>query len=131
MSDTRCMPAELTGPDPTPALIKLDEETVQFIVERDLTAGVAWLQTAALRFFDGTDFEINLLPTEDGEENLLALKVYGAFSSSEFRGRMHRICEAMLAANHRRLYEFIGIFQRRVTGSGRKAFSRYSSLSAE
>ena len=131
MTDNSSMPAERTDSAPTPAFKQLDEETMQFLIERDLTAGVAWLQTATPRFFDGTDFEINLLLTEDGEENLLALKVYGAFSSSEFRGRMHRICEAMLAANHRRLYEFIGIFQRRVTGSGRKAFSEYSSLSAE
>ncbi len=123
--------SELTGFDLAPAFNKLDEETAEFVVERGLTDSVAWLQASTPRFFDGTDFEIDLLPAEDGEENLLALKVYGAFSSSEFRNRRHRICEAMLAGNHRTLYEVISIFQRRVTGSGWQTFSWYSSLSAE
>ncbi len=122
---------EFTDFDLAPAFNKLDEETAQFVVDHDLATGVAWLQTVTPRFFGGADFEIDLLPAEDGEGNLLALKVYGAFNSSEFRKRRHRICEEMLAAKHRGLYEVISIFQRRVTSSGWQAFSWYSSLSAE
>jgi hypothetical protein len=114
-----------------PLFNKLDDETAQFVAERGLTAGVAWLQTVTPCLFDGADFEIELLPAEDGEERLLALKVYAAFNPPEFRRRRHRVCEAMLAADHRSLYEVISIFQRRVTDGGWQAFSWYCSLSAE
>ena len=122
---------DLTDFDLAPAFNKLDEETAQFVVEHDLVDGVAWLQATTPRFFDGADFEIELLPADDEEDNLLSLKVYGWFNSSEFRKRRHGMCEAMLLADHRSLYEVISIFQRRVTGSGWQAFSWYSSLSAE
>jgi hypothetical protein len=122
---------EPTGFELVPVFNKLDEDTAQHVAERDLTASVAWLQAVTPRFFDGADFEIELLPAEDGEESLLALKVYGAFDPSEFRRRRHRICEAMLAADHRGLHEVISIFQRRVADGGWQAFSWYGSLSAE
>ncbi len=122
---------DLTDLDLAPVFNKLDEETAQFVVEHDLASGVAWVQAAMPRFFDGADFEIELLPADDEEDNLLGLKVYGWFNSSEFRKRRHAMCEAMLLADHRSFYEVISIFQRRVTGSGWQAFSCYSALSAE
>jgi len=123
-------------PEPTdlelgPAFNKLDDETAGFVAESGLTASVAWLQVVAPHVFDGADFDIELLPAEDSEERLLALKVYGAFSPSEFRKRRHRICDAMLAADHKGLYAVISIFQRRVVDGGWQTLSRYSSLSAE
>ena len=114
-----------------PVFNKLNEETAQFIVERDLTVAVVWLQTIAPRFFGGADFEIRILPAEDGEDNLLALKVYGAFSSSEFRRRRRQICETILNAGHEALYSVISVFQRRVQSSGWQALSWYSTLSPE
>jgi len=122
---------DLTDFDLAPVLNRLDEETAQFIVDHDLAGGAAWLQSAAPCFFEGADFEVCLLPAEDGETGLLALKVHGAFTSSEFRKRRQRLCRAMLAADHRKLYEAISVFQRRVIGDGWQAFSWYSSLSAE
>jgi hypothetical protein len=83
------------------------------------------------RFFPGADFEIELLPAEDGEENMLALRIYGSLSASEFRERRHAMCRAMIEADHRRLYEIISMFQRRMRNDGWQAVSWYSSLSAE
>jgi len=120
-----------TGSDLAPAFNKLDEETAHFVDERGLTDAVAWLRTATPHFFSGADFEVDLLPAEEGEDNLLGLRVFGAFDSSEFRERRHGLCKAMLAAGHRTLYDVISVFQRRVTDGGWQAFSWYCSVSTE
>jgi hypothetical protein len=122
---------EVTENEIFPACNKLSEETMEFIEQRRLREGVAWLKIATPYFFPGTDFEIELLPAEDGEENMLALRIYGSLSVSEFRERRHAMCKAMTEADHRRLYEIISIFQRRTRNDGWQAVSWYSSLSAE
>lgn len=113
-----------------PAHKVLDEETRQFIEQRHLHFEMLWLQTVVSDFFPGTDFEIELLPAEDEEEALIALRVYGSLSTSDFRKRRHGICQAMIEAGHERLFEVISIFQRRMHHDGREAISWYSSLSA-
>ena len=121
-----------TGTEISPACNQLNEETIEFIEERHLREGVDWLQIAIPYFFPGADFEIELLPAEDdGEENMLAVRVYGSLSASEFRRRRHAMCKALIEAGHRRLYEIISIFQRRFHGDGWQAVSWYSSLSTE
>lgn len=122
---------EVTETEIFPACNKLSEETIEFIEQHRLRKGVAWLKIATPDFFPGTDFEIELLPAEDGEENMLALRIYGSLSASEFRERRHTMCRAMIEADHRRLYEIISIFQRRTRNDGCQAVSWYSSLSAE
>lgn len=122
---------EVTENEIFPACNKLSEETIKFIEQRRLREGVAWLKIATPDFFPGTDFEIELLPAEVGEENMLALRMYGSLSASEFRERRHAMCGAMIEADHRRLYEIISIFQRRTRNDGWQAVSWYSSLSAE
>lgn len=121
----------LTHSDLVPIINRFDSETEQFITEHELSSSIVWLEMMASDIFDRADIEIKLLPVDDGEESLLALKVYGDFSFSEFRERRHQICELMLSDNHNDLYDSISIFQRRVKGSGRKVFSCYSQLSAE
>jgi len=113
-----------------PAHNILDDDTKIFIEHRQLSADMGWLQTAVSCFFPGTDFELELLPADEEEENLLALRVYCSLSSSDFRKKRHAICKAMLEAGHENLFRVISIFQRRMHFDGREAFSWYSSLSA-
>ena len=114
-----------------PSRTSLDEETVEFVRQHGLQVGIAWLQEALSDFFPGMDFEIAVLPAEDGEESMLALRIYGSLSALEFRERRHAMCEVMRAAGHNNLYGIISIFQRRSRGSGWQAFSWHSSLLAE
>ena len=122
---------QFTKSEFAPVFNGLEDETAEFVKERGLIESVAWLQTATPRFFGGANFEIDLLPAVDGEDNLLALNVYGAFDAAQFRDRRHRICGAMLEAGHNGLHEVISISQRRTHNSGRQAFSWYSTISAE
>lgn len=117
--------------DLEPAFNALDERTSEFILERDLMMGIFWLRSAAPFFFEGADFEVELLPAEDGEDNMLALRVYSAYGAKDFRERRHLICEAMQDACHTPLYDVISVFQRRVNSSGLQALSWYSTISAE
>lgn len=112
---------------------QLDRLTSQFVNSHGLVKSVSWLHFVASIIFPGANYEITMLPSEDegeGEgETLLALKVYGNLSVSEFRRRRHRICDLMLAAGHNRLYDMIGVFQRRVIKGGWKAISWYGTIS--
>lgn len=110
------------------ALNVIDDETEAYIQRLQLRDAVAWLQDRVLAFFPGTEYEIGVLPAEDGEDALLAVRVYGAMSAAEFREKRHAICQAMLDAGHRGLYEVISIFQRRMQASGRQVFSYYSAV---
>lgn len=113
----------LTKTDFAPASNRLTDETSQFVRDHDLIASVMWLQTTTPQFFKSADFEIDLLPTEDDEDNLLGLKVYSTFTASEFRERRHGICEVMLEAGHKDLHRIISIFQRRTQSHGWEIFS--------
>ncbi|MBI5723201.1 MAG: hypothetical protein HZA50_04525 [Planctomycetes bacterium] len=113
-----------------PPCNKLDEKTVQFVKNHDLSYSVSWLQTATPVFFNGAGFEIDMLPEENEDESLLAIRVFSNFNATEFRDRRHRFCESMLQAGHTRLHELSCIFQRRLDESGWKAFSWYSTLSS-
>jgi hypothetical protein len=108
----------------------LDDETEEYIQRLRLTDAVAWLQPRVSAFFPGLEYEISVLPAEDGEEGMLALRVYGAMSAAEFREQRHAICQAMLDAGHRGLYDVISVFQRRMRTSGRQVLYRYSSVLA-
>ncbi|NQT21323.1 MAG: hypothetical protein HQ592_16575 [Planctomycetes bacterium] len=122
---------EATEFDLGPAFAPLTEATADFIRQRELQQSIVWLQTAAPGFFPGASFEIDLLPAEDPDNDLLALRVYSSFDTADFRKRRHHLSEAMLEADHKALYEILSVFQRRVHGSGWQAFSSYSALSAE
>ena len=108
----------------------LNGETEEFIEKYQLRNGINWLQTAIKDFFPDADYEIEILASEDGEENMLALRVYGSLSASEFREQRHAICKAMISAGHKNIFEVISIFQRRMRNDGRKAISCYSLLVA-
>ena len=123
--------AEMTGTDFVPAYNKLNEETAEFVRQRGLRESVDWLRMAMLIFFPAAGFEIDLLPAEDGEENMLALRVYDSLPVSEFRKQRHAMCKVMLETGHEDLYKIISIFQRRMRGNGWQVLSWYSSLSAE
>lgn len=122
---------EDTETEISPAFNKLNEEAIEFVEQLSLREGVDWLQVAIPYFFSGADFEIELLPAEEEKENMLAVRVYGSLSASEFRERRHAMCKALREAGHKRLYEVISIFQRRTRNDGWQAVSWYSSLSAE
>lgn len=113
-----------------PAHNILDDDTKGFIENHQLFASIGWLQTAIPDFFPGSDFEIELLPADEEDENLLALRVYCSLSNSVFREKRHAICKAMLDAGHENLFRVISIFQRRMRIDGREAISWYSSLAA-
>ena len=123
-------PVRSTGIDFSATLNVLDDETEAYIQRLQLRNAVAWLQATAPAFFPGADYEIGVLPAEDGEDAMLALRVYGAMSAAEFREKRHAICQAMLDAEHRGLYEVISIFQRRTQASGRQVLSYYSAVLA-
>jgi len=123
-------PVQATETDLAPPFCEIDEEISIFINEHSLGASIAWLRVVAPDVFDDARFEIELLPAEDGEENLLAFRVYGSFASSDFRERRHRLCEMMRNANHRELSDIICISQRRVNGDGRETVSYHGSLPA-
>ncbi len=122
---------EATEFDLGPAFAPLTEGTADFIQDRELQESILWLQAAAPGFFLGASFEIDLLPDEDPEDDLLALRVHSSFDTADFRERRHQLSEAMLEADQKALYEILSVFQRRVHGSGWQAFSSYSALSAE
>jgi len=112
------------------AINVLDDETEAYIQRLQLRDAVAWLQATVPAFFPGTEYEIGVLPAEDGEDAILALRVYGAMSAAAFREKRHAICQAMLDEGHRGLYEVISIFQRKAQASGRQVFSHYSAVLA-
>jgi hypothetical protein len=122
---------EFTDLEVTSAFKPLTEETAKFLLERDLQESAIWLQITAPKFFEGASLEIDLLPAEDGEDSLLALRVYGSIGATEFRNRRQALCTVMLETGHRQLYEVISIFQRRVQDSGWQMFSWYSAVSSE
>ena len=122
---------ELTENDIGPTCNEPDEETIEFIKTQNLLESISWLQTTTPRFFPSTDFEIELLPAEDKEEPMLALRIYGAIPVKEFRNKRHAICDAMLEAGHKKLYSIISIFQRRIQNLGRETLSWYSAVSEE
>lgn len=124
-------PLEVTDTEIFPIVNKLSEETIEFIEQHHLREGVDWLQIVTPDIFPGVNFEIELLSGEDEEENMLALRVYGSFSNSDFRERRHAMCRAMRENDHRNLYDVISIFQRRICIDGRQLVSWYSSLAAE
>ena len=97
----------------------METEATALVRARELQEEVRWLRQAAPEFFSGAEFEIEPLPAEDGEESLLALRVYGSFPAAEFRERAHRLCTAMIEAGQRSLYEAVSIFQRSVPPGGR------------
>lgn len=121
---------KITGNEIFPMHNILNEDTVTFIKQYRLQQSIAWLFTAVSNFFPGADYEIELLPGENEEENLLALRVYGSLSTSVFRERRHALCKSMIESGHSNLYEVISIFQRRMRNDGREAISWYSSLVA-
>jgi hypothetical protein len=108
----------------------VDDNVVEFIAGNRLTNSIIWLQTVAPIIFESADFEIDVLPAEEAEQPLLALRVYASYSVSQFRTRRHRLCEAMLAAGHRDLYDVISVFQRREQTHEWQVLSYYSTLLA-
>ena len=107
----------------------VNEETEEYVEQFSLREGVNWLRRAVPKYFPAADFEIDLLPAEEGEENMLALRVYSSLSASEFREKRHLVCKAMLDADYKNLYNVISIFQRRTRNYGRQALSWYSPFS--
>lgn len=89
------------------------DETARFIVNHNLEASIAWLRTIIPLYFDGSNYEIDLLPSEEGKDNLLSLKIYNDYTALEFRERRHGISKAILDAGYRDLFIIICIFQRR------------------
>jgi len=120
--------ARSTEIDFSAALNALDDETEAYIQRLQLRDAVAWLQATVPAFFPGTEYEIGVLPADDGEEAMLAVRVYGAMSAVAFREKRHAICQAMLDAGHRGLYGVVSIFQRRTQASGRQVLSYYSAV---
>jgi len=109
----------------------ISDETNEFLKNQSLQSSITWLMMVASHFFPGANFEIDLLPDEDEENPILALRVYSSFDSNEFRERRHKICQAMLSARHNRLYDVLSIFQRGINRSGWQAFSYISKFFTE
>ena len=118
-----------TGTDAAPVFRAPDEATRQYVVRNGLTEGVMWLRESAPCFFDGAEFEIEVLRADDEADSQIALRVFAAFSPSEFRELRRRLCKEMLLVGHGALYEAISIFQRRSGPRGRQGFSWHSSFS--
>ncbi|MFQ5736896.1 MAG: hypothetical protein ACE5GY_08555 [Thermodesulfobacteriota bacterium] len=123
-------PPEHIEPGASLTLTEINAETEEFIREHSLDKGVEWIKTNAPVFFPNADFEIEVLPADEGEDNILALTVYDTLPVPEFRKKTHAICEAMVTAGYKDIYEIIGIVQRRPHNDARQAISQYSSLVA-
>lgn len=119
---------KFTKLDIAPTFSKLNDETNQFVAENKLGESVMWLQSATPGFFSGATFEIEVLPMQEDDSPLLALRIFSSFDTSEFRKRRHQLCESMLREGHKNLYDVISVFQRRVSGNGWKAVSWRSSI---
>ena len=122
---------DLTWNDKLNASGRLDEQTAEFVDDLGVRDGVAWMRSAVGEFFPGADFEIEALPGDEGEQAMLALRIYGSFSSFDFRERRHAFCEGMLLLGHTVLHQVTSVFQRRTEASGRPTLSWYSSVSAD
>ena len=109
-----------------PLYNQMDEETLKFVKQSGLTESIFWLEIVAPKFFEGAEFEIYLLPGEEGDIDMLVLRVHGSLSASEFREKRYLLCDAMLDAGHKKLFEILSIFQRRIPENARQAISRYS-----
>jgi hypothetical protein len=119
---------EFTKLDIAPTFSKLNDETKQFVATNKLGESVMWLQSVTPGFFGGATFEIEVLPMQEDDAPLLALRVFGSFDAIEFRKRRHQLCESMLREGHKNLHDVISVFQRRVSGNGWKAVSWRSSI---
>lgn len=119
---------KFTKLDIAPSFSKPNDETKQFVSENKLGEAVMWLQSATPGFFSGATFEIEVLPMQEDDSPLLALRIFSSFDAIEFRGRRHQLCESMLQDGHKNLYDVISVFQRRVSGNGWKAVSWRSSI---
>lgn len=120
-----------TDPITVPLIAKLNEETKELIEKRRLGDGVNWLWKVAPGFFYGADFDLEVLSGEDEEDTVLALKVYGSLSASEFSNQNHALCDAMRETGYNTLYEVISIFQRRIHRYERQAISFDGTLFAD
>ncbi len=89
------------------------EEVSNLIAGRGLGSSIDWLGVAIADMFDGSNFEISLLPDEDREDTILSIAVHSDYKSADFRTRMHLLCDAMLKEGHKYLYAVASIFQRR------------------
>ena len=112
-----------------PAFYPLEKEAEEFLSEKNLEESIKWLKNVTHDYFPGSNLKIELLPGEENEDDLLSLEVHGSFPVREFRERSHRLCNAMIEAGHRSLYLLLGIYQRRVKGSGRQTISWYGEIS--
>lgn len=110
-------------------LKKLDQDTIEFIGNKNLWEAITWLQKSMNRFFPDYEYEIELMPRDIEEDNMIGLRIFGSLSSTEFRDRRHKICEEMLKADHKDLYDIIGIFQRRIKENGLPKFSYFCPVS--
>lgn len=117
-----------TATDFVAAFSVLDAETQAYVQRLQFGNAIAWLRVAVSKVFPGNEYEISVLPADDGEEAMLAVRVYGAMPAAEFREKRHALCQAMLNAGHRGLYEVVSIFQRRARSSGLQVLSYYSAV---
>jgi hypothetical protein len=128
---SRAFAYQYTSLDPRVDFGRLTEEAKDYIAQQNLLESALWLQVAAPAFFNGAVFEIDLLPADPGESDVLALRVYGSFDASDFRDLRHDLCRAMIEAGHSRLHSIISIFQRRVHNGGWQGLPLYGALSAQ
>ena len=77
-----------------------------------------WLKRVIPQFFPDTEFEIDTIPTEENDKDMLTVKIYGNLAPKEFREQRHALCNAMREAGYHKLYEVMNIFQKRTKKEG-------------
>jgi len=91
-----------------------DSETAIFIQRNNLSNAIKWLKIVVPHYFPDTNCEIAIIPSGDEDTEVLALRVYGSMQVSQFREQRHLLLTAIKDAGHKKLYDIISIFQRRI-----------------
>ena len=125
------MELQLTEMDFTPVFGGIDKDVITFAEDKGLTQSLIWLHMEIPHFFPDSEFEFGVIPGEEGEDPMLAVKIYGNLRTMEFRTHRDAMCEAMLEAGHEDLYQVVSIFQRRAQRSEWQGFPWYRAVLAE
>jgi hypothetical protein len=111
---TPCMYKTRTPEQCDPFEFVVTEETKQYIVTNKLTKSISWLCSNIPTYFGDVTFDIEhfSLDDEDGDIDMLALKIYGSFATSDFRSRRQQLCRDLRNKGYRKLDKYLTIFQR-------------------
>lgn len=99
-----------------------------FINKHELGESILWLKAHLPYYFNGCFYEIELIHTVE-DDYILTVNVIGNISNKDFCEGMFFLCEEMLTAGHKKLYQLISIIQQLPESDGLQRLFRYCGIS--